>query len=207
MAISMKRLAVHLLAVGVPLAAIGSAHAVIVYSGVVNINIPSTVDGVYLNVVSGAFSTSASTAPSGWDVNLWSNAGLRLFTPPVGPGGGAYVGSGSDYTLLPIGFIVGQASSFCSTGIADISPSTPLNLNSGSNLIGFRFRNEVTGNQIHYGWMRVALGATAGGQPRSIVEYAYEDVAGQPVFFPPSPGTAGPGLLAIALGARRRRSA
>ena len=71
MAISMKRLGVHLLAVGASLAVTGGARAVIVYSGVVNINIPSTVDGVYLNVVSGAFSTNARVSRiAGWSSDL-----------------------------------------------------------------------------------------------------------------------------------------
>lgn len=206
MAISMQRLGVHLFAIGLPLAAATSAHAVIVYSGIVNINIPSTVDGLYLNVVSGAFSTDNDTAPTGWDVNLWGANSLDMFTPTPSPGGGAYYGSGSNYALLPPGFIVGPSSTFCTATNATVSPSTPLQFNSATNLIGFRFRNEANGNQIHYGWMRVALGPTAAGQPRTLVEYVYESVAGQSVFFPPSPGTAGVGLLGVCIGMRRRRT-
>lgn len=49
------------------------------------------------------------------------------------------------------------------------------NLNSDQNLIGFRFVDPSFGAVVHYGWMRISLDGTAGGQPRAIVEYAYED--------------------------------
>ena len=77
-----------------------------------------------------------------------------------------------------------------------------------NNLVGFRFQNEANGNATHYGWMRISLSSTLQGQPRAIVEYAYESEAGVsiPAGAIPTPGSAA--LLALGaagLAGRRRR--
>ena len=51
--------------------AVTTADAAIVYSGVVSISIPDNIDGVYLNVVTGA---SGAVLPAGWDVNPYTAA-------------------------------------------------------------------------------------------------------------------------------------
>jgi len=183
------------------MAASQASEAAVVWSGVVNINIPSTTAGVYLNAVTGVFGTAAGTP--GWDVNPWSSAGLGLFSPAA-PAGGVYVvtAAGFGANLAP-GAPIGPANTYGSGSSAN---NAQWNLNSDQNCIGFRFQNEQNGNQIHYGTMRVSLGATAGGQPRSIVSYAYESVAGQPIAAcAPEPSS----LALLALGAvgliRRRK--
>jgi hypothetical protein len=45
-----------------------SAHSAIIYSGLQNIAIPTTFDGIYLDVDTGATSTSTI---GGWDVNFF----------------------------------------------------------------------------------------------------------------------------------------
>lgn len=189
-------------------AAAPCASAAIVHSGLLNINIPSTVDGLYLNVVTGQMSTSASTAPLGWDVNFWGSTALNLFTPTTNPGGGAYVGSGSNYNNIPYigGISIGASSTFSNTGTATLNPGTPLLLNSTLNGVGFRFINEANGNQIHYGYARFAVASTASAQPRFLVEYFYESTAGQTLFLFPSPGPTSLGLLALSGTLRRRRN-
>jgi uncharacterized protein YcnI len=47
------------------------AQAGIIYSGVVNINVPSTTAGVYLSLSTGVANTSPAAVP-GWDINPWS---------------------------------------------------------------------------------------------------------------------------------------
>jgi hypothetical protein len=182
------------------------ADAAVVYSGIVNINIPSTTDGVYLNVVTGAFNFS-SPGVAGWDVNPWSSTSLNMFTPTPNAGGGSYVGSGSNYNNVAFGSQIGPASTYGSTGVNTINPATPLNLNSSNNLIGFRFINEANGNAIHYGWMRISLSNTPQSQPRAILDYGWDNVAGTPVSVFPEPGS----LALLALGAagllRRRQKA
>jgi hypothetical protein len=183
------------------------AQAAVVSSGPVNINIPSTTAGIYLNFVTGVSGTAAGTP--GWDVNPWSSTGLGLFNPAA-PAGGVYVGTapgGTQARNLPVGEIIGPASIYGSNSSAAANANV---FNAGSNnLIGVRFQNEANGNQIHYGWMRISLvgpGAAAGTQPRAIVEYAYESDAG--VGIPAGvPEPASLGLLAagaMGLLARRR---
>lgn len=188
--------------------AVSTADAAIVYSGVVNINIPSTTSGIYLNVVTGASGTAAGTP--GWDVNPWSSSALNMFSPstPATSFGHVTTGTATQYDNLASGVLISGASTFSNTGTATINPATPLNLSSSNNLVGFRFQNEANGNAVHYGWMRISLSATAQGQPRAIVEYAYEDVAGAGITAGtvPAPGS----LALLALGAaglmgRRRK--
>ena len=63
-------------------------------------------------------------------------------------------------------------------------------MNSSNNYFGFRLTNEAIGNQIQYGWMQISLDATAQGQPRAIVAFAYENSGTAiPIGFDPQPST------------------
>ena len=209
----MSKLELHLAALAAAGAGMGlatQADAAIVYSGAVNINIPSTTAGVYLNVVTGVSSGVPASAP-GWDVNPWGSApaGFSFFNPAA-PAGGVYVrnvGTTGVSNLAP-GAIIGPASTYTS-GAGQTTGTGLFNLNSSNNIVGFRFNNEATG-AVHYGWMRISLGATYGAQPRAIVEYAYESQPGVAIAAKdgvPTPGAAS--LLAIGaagLVGRRRRA-
>ncbi len=202
-----KRLDVHFVACAAAAGAavVGTAQqseAAIVWSGAVNINIPSTTAGVYLNVVTGVSNVSPSLAP-GWDVNPWNTTGLGLFNPTA-PAGGVYVATtagGTTAVNMAFGATIDGTSLFGSNS----APNGAWNLNSSNNLVGFRLQDETSGNAIRYGWMRISLGATAGGQPRAIVEYAYENTgAGIGAGVVPAPGSVA--LLAVgALGLAGRR--
>ena len=197
------RLEAHLAAVAAT-CALGPAcsHAAIVHSGIVNINIPSSVDGVYLNVVTGVTGSSGTTTP-GWDVNPWSATGLGFFSPAAPPGGAYVVTAPGFVQNLGIDFHVGPANQYGSGTPANVGM---WNLNSSLNVIGFRFQNEFNANQIHYGWLRFSLGDSAIAQPRTIIEYAYESTAGVGISpFIPSPGSAGMLLMTLASAAGRRR--
>lgn len=179
--------------------------AIVLNSGL-SITIPSTVDGLYLNVVTGATGTTAATRPAGWDVNLFSASTLSLFSPTPSPGGGAYVGTGSQYDFMfhSFGVSVGPANSFTSTGTVNPNLSSPFTLpSSGQYGIGFRFLNEST-NAVHYGFMYLELGSTLGGQPRRLLGYYYESSPGVPLSLP-TPGTALTLLLPGLLIGRRKR--
>lgn len=155
-----------------------SAEADIIYSGMVNINIPSTTGGVYLNVATGVNSTATSGAV-GWDVNPWSSTNLSMFASAAvnaGVGGGVYVGSAvpNNYFNLAFGTIINGSSAFSGTGTSTFGGANPLQLNGSGNLIGFRFFNEGTG-MVNFGWMRISLGGTSGAQPRTLVEFAFDN--------------------------------
>lgn len=199
-----KRLDAHFVACA---AAAGAAvagtatksEAAIVWSGAVNINIPSTTAGVYLNVVTGVNGTAPVT---NWDVNPWSSSSLSFFNPSL-PSGGVYVGTSTVPANLAAGTLIDGASTYGSGAAAAGS----LNLNSSNNIFGFRFQNEAAGNQTQYGWMRILLSGSATAQPRAIVEYAYEDSgAGIQAGAVPAPGSAALlALGALGLAGRRRK--
>jgi len=199
----MTKLELHLAALAA--CGIGTAApeltAALIQSGIVNINIPSNVDGVYLNVVTGITGSSSGATP-GWDVNPWSATGLGLFSP-INPSGGAYVVSAPGFAInLGIGSFIGPANTF---GSGTAANTAMWNLNSTNNHAGFRFFNEATG-QIHYGWMRLAFSSTIIAQPRTIVEYAYESTPGMQAWIPwPTPGTATALLIGGGMMSRRRR--
>jgi len=158
------------LAIGVVALSLMSATsmAAIVDSGPVNIPIPDDIDGVYLNVVTGALGTAA-----GWDLNpysavagqlnLWGTNTTTWFS--TGDINGPYVlatGTSVDPTAA--------ASFFRPGGTIAV---TGLTLNSSANYLAFRFPNEGAGNQVQAGWLQLQVGATEG--VRSIIRYAYEN--------------------------------
>lgn len=189
-------------------AVLGSAHeadAGIVWSSIVNINIPSNIDGVYLNVITGQIGTSGSSV-AGWDVNPYGSTSMS-FSQNLG---GGFMRAGGTSTSLVDNLayltVIGPAQTFGSgtSGVESTGP-TAMNLSSSENLVGFRFVNEATG-LTHYGWMRIQLTGTSFGQPRSIVEYAYESTAGTSIQAGVIPGPGALALLGAAgLLARRRR--
>lgn len=206
------RLAAYAAVAGAALAApaIPNADADIVYSGPVNVNITSTTQGVYLNVVSGINSTNSSLVAS-WDVNPWSSTGLGLFNPATPSQ--AYVATAAGGTTavnMAFGAMIDGSSLYGSNSSAN---NAQWNLNSSNNLVGFRFVDPSIGGGATtlYGWMRISLSATAGSQPRAIVEYAYENTGAGIQAGVPEPSTmALLGVMAAgALGVRawRKRKA
>ncbi|MDQ6654356.1 MAG: PEP-CTERM sorting domain-containing protein [Verrucomicrobiota bacterium] len=163
------RMAAYATLAGVALAAPSMVKADIIYSGPVNIVIPATTAGVYLNVATGVSNVSPTLAP-GWDVNPYGSTNLTLFNPTT-PTGGVYQGSASNFNLAP-GTSVSSAGPF-SNGLYG-----PVNLNSNNNYVGFRFQNETAANQIQYGWFQINFGATV--TDRQIVGYAFENT-GAPI--------------------------
>ncbi len=140
------------------------AKADIIYSGPVNILIPVTTAGIYLNVVTGMSGTASGTP--GWDVNPYGSSNLTLFNPSS-PTGGVYEGSPSNFNLA-VGTLVGPGGPF-SSGLYG-----PANLNSSNNYVGFRLTNESTG-AINYGWFQISLGSSTTDPARAIVGYAFQN--------------------------------
>lgn len=192
-----------------------SAQAAVVYSGPVNLVVPATTAGLYLNVVTGASNTAPGLVP-GWDINPFSSSTLSFFNPAA-PTGGVYVtGLGGGVTLpdnLALATLIDASQGFGS-GAGETTGATAFLLNSDDNLLGFRFQNEAAGNQTQYGWAQFRLGATR--LDRAIIGYAYESTGvgiragdtGVTVGTLPEPASLSLAMLALAAvgaGAARRR--
>jgi hypothetical protein len=162
------RLAAYATLAGVALAAPAlapTADASIVYSGAVNIAIPITTAGVYLNVQTGVNNPNPASVP-GWDVNPYGSTSLILFNPAA-PAGGVYEGAANAFNLA-LGTPVTAAGPYSA---GTYNPT----LNSTSNYVGFRFQNEAAGNQTQYGWFQMSFGTSATDPARAIIGYAYEN--------------------------------
>lgn len=208
------------------LGAISSAQAIVVYSGPVNLAIPNTFDGLFLNVVTGSSFTGPGfplvTGPgANYDINLYGTANWTFFSPgtagqslptPVPATSKGYVAataSGSPLNLAPGTPIDG--SSVFNTG----GPAAGAAMTTGAPVIfGFRFRNEgdtstAADDTVHFGWARVIL---TNGQPGTLVDYAFEStpLLGIQAAAVPEPGTWAlmlAGAAGLGLWARRRRTA
>ena len=181
------------------------AHAVIVYSGPIDLVVPDNIDGLYLNVVTGATGTSGLSTP-GWDINPYSavpgqfnlwGATTTTWLSPSGLIGGPYP--------LAAGTLIDASGTFTRPG-GGTNVGTQVTLGA-PNLFGFRFTNEA-GGTTHFGWLEVTFGATAG--ERSITGYAFESTPGFGIQagVVPEPATVAlmlAGLAGVGAAARRAR--
>jgi len=212
------------LALGGLLAA-GSAQAVVVYSGVVNLAVPNTTAGLYVNVLDGSSFTGPGTFPvlggpgANYDFNIFGSTAWTFFSPtssgqsaptvPTTSRGYVSVTTTGAASNLAVGALI-DGSSIFNTG----SPSAAALTTGSAAIVGFRFRNEgpdlasALDDTVHFGWARFSL---TGGVPGTLIDYAFEStpltgiLAGVTTAVP-EPGTwLMMGLGAAALLARRRR--
>jgi MYXO-CTERM domain-containing protein len=203
-------------AAAVAMGAAAAANAAVVYSGVINFVCAVDIDGAYINVETNTLSNGPGGGVPGWDVNPYSTSGGMNFFNSTGGGqmrrAGVTTGTAGN---LAVGTVVGAAGSF-NTGTGNVYGTTAATgllggwTYSSENIIGFRF--VAAAGTTHYGWMRFAMGAAgsgaSGAMTRTVVDYAWNDVAGGSVEagLVPAPGALA--LLGVAglAGARRRRN-
>lgn len=183
------------------------AQAAIVYSGPVNIAIPDNIDGVYMNLVTGAIG-SAGAAVAGWDINPYSaipgNFNLWGATTTTWLNTAGVIGDTSGYVLAPNTPIGPGTNFFRPGGNINVGDSVTL---SGANLFGVQFSE---GGNTHYAWVEITFGADAGS--RAITAWAFESTPSTAILagVVPEPGTYAlmlAGLAGIAGFAARRRKA
>ncbi|HEX7769232.1 MAG TPA: hypothetical protein VF422_04300 [Dokdonella sp.] len=157
----------------------GGGGGDIVDSGVVNIAVPATFDGVYINWFTGATCTS-SCGGAGYMFNPYNSSGLNFFWPSGGgnstQNGGVVVGGA--YAVLTSGETIDAARTFSTGNTATLLA----NWRAGATgYLGFRFLNPST-TTINYGYAQfTTTGAT--GFPATIVRYVYNS-AGNPITIP-----------------------
>jgi hypothetical protein len=191
------------LAVGVAAASASVANAAVV-NRTLNLSIPATNNGLYINIETGASGTTASSTV-GWDINPFGATALSFQSPLTNPVSGMMRAPGATTGVagsLSGGTIVGSSGSFTSS----VSPVTFGNAAGGwrlnaDNYFGFKFVAAAGTQHYAYGIMRIGASATS----RTLVSVHYESVAGAQITVVPTPGAAV--LLAVAgFASRRRRS-
>jgi hypothetical protein len=225
MLVALKRAAAAAGAAVLVSAAAGSAQAAVIYSGTVNLPVPNTIDGLFLNVVTGSTFTGPGFPTLGgpgsnYDINPFGTTSWSFFSPgssgqsaptPVPTSQKGYVASSTSGPVsnLPQGTLI-DGSSILNTG----TPSGSAVATGSPAIVGFRFRNEndtstPNDDTVHFGWARFNLSA---GAPGTLIDYAWEStpnvgiLAGVAVPEPASLGVLGLGG-AMLVQRRRRRSA
>lgn len=166
------------------------AHAIVVYSGTLNLSIPNTTAGLYVNVVDGSTYSGPNTFPTlpgpgaNFDFNIFGSTSWTLFSPttsgqsaptvPTTSRGYVAATPTGAATSLALGATIDGSSVFNTASPAATALST-----GQLAIFGFRFRNEnnladVNDDTVHFGWARVIL---TGGQPGTLVDYAFESAA------------------------------
>ncbi len=136
-------------------------------------DIPNNIDGVYLNLVTNAFQTSAPTA--GWDFNPYNNnTGLNFFFPATTAG---VVGNGTTHSVLNSGDPIGPAQTYSAATNPGSAFMTNWRATNTGKYVGIRFTNEGTG-ALNYGWIQLDTTASSGtnlGFPATIRGYCYQN--------------------------------
>jgi MYXO-CTERM domain-containing protein len=198
-------------AVAASVVAAASANAAIVYSGVVNFACAIDIDGTYINVETGQLTNGPGSGVPGWDVNPYrstTGSGMNFFSPTGGGMVSAAAGVGPALNLAA-GTVIGSTSNFSSsTSTMSFGASAGQWQYGANNLVGFRFVSLA--GTTHYGWMRFLMGAqpaTGNLVTRTVVDFAYESVAGGSIAAGAVPAPGALALLGVAglAGTRRRR--
>ena len=205
-----NRLAKHFGAAAAAAVVVGSANAAIVYSGVINFACAIDIDGTYINVETAQLSNGPGAGVPGWDVNPYrssSGSGMNFFSPTGGGMVSAASGVGPAINLAG-GASIGSTSNFSSsTSTIAFGAAAGQWQYGANNLVGFRFVSSA--GTTHYGWMRFLMGSQpASGNlvTRTVVDFAYESVAGASIGAGVVPAPGAIALLGLAgLAGRRRR--
>ena len=202
------RLAVAATAFGAALA-MQSAHAAVVVVDLTAapVTVPFNIDGLYLNVVSGATGITGLGTP-GWDFTpYFAGAGgatpaLNLFSTAAA--GNAYVGSGTVASALTVGTTIGAASTFV-TGVLGTGAAT-----AGIQYFGFRFLNgDAATGTTHYGYAALSRTLPVAANSVRLLGYAFESTPLTAITVSPIPEPSSALLmlagLAVAGGLMRKR--
>lgn len=133
--------------------------------------------GIYFNLETGAFGTSAAAVP-GWDINLFNPAAGFLYTfGPATTGLAGYVSGAYSYSnRLANGASIGPASTFVGFGgVTSMSYGNSFGQWTGTTngFLGVTFT--LADNSVVYGWIHVDV---IGGGDARVTAWAFEDNGG-----------------------------
>ena len=203
-----NRLDKHIVAAAAVAAGVAaSANAGVVYSGVINFVCAVDIDGCYINVETGVLSNGPGSGVPGWDLNPYSSAGGMNFFNSTGGGQLRQTGQTTGPAgNLAAGTVIGSAGSY-NTSTSNVFGTASAGWQySAVNMIGFKFVSAA--GTTHYGWMRFEMGAAGSAgtaMTRTVVDYAYENVANASIEAGAIPAPGAIALLGLAGFAGRRR--
>ena len=157
-----------LAAVGAMTVGASSAYAAVVCASP-SIAVPQNIDGIYINLVTGAMGTAGSSTP-GWDFNPYASSGATLLSFNAATGAG-YVSSGGVITPLAGGTPVGASSTYL-TGVQNTAtPMGSYRAGVSGQYLGFRF---TEGGNTYYGWINFTSDGP-NGFPANLNNFCYEN--------------------------------
>lgn len=139
------------------------------------LSVPANIDGVYMNLVTGATGTAGSGV-AGWDINLYQTGASALYffwpTTPANSFGGA--STATVYDALSSGATIGPAQTYIvNSGGGGAAPFVNWQQAQTGKYLGVRFYNEAT-SAINYAWVQMNTGAS-GGYPATINQICYDN--------------------------------
>ncbi|MSR29132.1 MAG: hypothetical protein EXS03_06110 [Phycisphaerales bacterium] len=153
------------------------SDAAVVHSGVINVVIQANIDGLYVNCQTGQYLNGPGSGVPGWDVNPYGTSltGVSLYAA-TGTGYMRNPGAGTSTSRTNIAArtAIGAASFFYGSSNATIGTLVGQWTANSTGIFGFKFL--AADGLTHYGWARMSIGANAA--TRTLVEYAWNDVAG-----------------------------
>lgn len=158
-----------------------AARAAIVYVDPPDVTVPATLNGGYIDFVTGQVGTNSFT---GYDLNPYRQSAATgiAFYSPTGSGVVGVTGSG------PSALAAGTPISPLSTFLTGAQPAPAFRVD-GTEILGVEFVNTTTG-ATNYGWAEFTTTA-ATGFPAKLTRYAYEDT-GLPILAGATGGAVAP---------------
>jgi len=185
------------------------AFGAVVYSGILNHQVPVTNQGTVMNLATGTLLNGIASGLPGWDVNPYGTSATNVaLLAGAGTGIMRNPGAGTNTfrTNLALGTVVGPAGFFYGNSAAAIGTAVGQWTANSEGYFGLKFINEATG-LTHYGFVALRIGANA--TDRTIVGFGFESTANTAITVTtipvPAPAAGLISLVACFGGRRRRR--